>query len=81
MPDDKQWMLYGVFYYEIEKQINSSKIIQTQCLLCVKWFHKDMKEILRRIRNELLPDWGSGHMFLLKFTMLHILVKTKFATY
>lgn len=38
MPDDKQWMLYGVFYYEIEKQIKSSKI-QTQCLLCIKWFH------------------------------------------
>lgn len=53
MPDDKQWMLYGVFYYEIEKQINSSKIIQTQCLLCIKWVHKDMKEILRRMRNEL----------------------------
>lgn len=53
MPDDKQWMLYGVFCYEIEKQKNSPMAIQTHCLLCINWFHKNMKEILRGIRNEL----------------------------
>lgn len=73
MPDAKQCILYGVSFNVVEKQTNSPMVIQTHCLLCIKWHRKDMKAILGGIRNELLLDWGCSYMLSLKFTILHIL--------